>query len=124
MKLLSRNQNSQNFRIFRMNVKMMCYNFTCRCRYSANSQILKILIQTKKDAPMNDLDTLQLDEKLHLLIQKIVRAELQKLQLQPILIGVSGEQLAQFSGLIENSELMLMSEAIEAECRRVEVHEW
>ncbi|MEZ5671034.1 MAG: hypothetical protein R3E08_01080 [Thiotrichaceae bacterium] len=30
---------------------------------------------------------------------------------------------SQFSGLIENSELLLMSEAIEADCRRVEIHE-
>ncbi|GEM_PF-6883275 len=74
---------------------------------------------------MNDLDTIQLDEKLHFLepmIQKIIRAELQKLQPQN-LVGVSGEQFAQFSGLIEQDELVLMSKAIDAECRRVEVHE-
>jgi hypothetical protein len=73
---------------------------------------------------MSDLDVVKFNEKFHLLIQEIVRAELQKLQLPAPLIGVSGERLAQFSGLIESSELALISEAIEAECRRVEVHEW
>jgi len=38
--------------------------------------------------------------------------------------GIPGSQLLEFAGLIEASELALMSEAIETSCRQVDEHEW
>ncbi|MEZ5671033.1 MAG: hypothetical protein R3E08_01075 [Thiotrichaceae bacterium] len=43
------------------------------CRYSAHSQILKILIQTKKETLMNDLNLIaQIDEKIQQLPVEIL----------------------------------------------------
>jgi len=38
--------------------------------------------------------------------------------------GIPGNQLLEFAGLIEESDLALMSEAIETSCRQVDEHEW
>jgi hypothetical protein len=38
--------------------------------------------------------------------------------------GVPGKQLLQFAGSISSADLHAMSEAIEAECERVDVNEW
>jgi len=38
--------------------------------------------------------------------------------------GVPGVELLKFAGLIEPNELLLMSEAIEADCRQVDLNEW
>jgi hypothetical protein len=38
--------------------------------------------------------------------------------------GIPGSQLLEFAGLIEESDLALMSEAIETSCRQVDEHEW
>jgi hypothetical protein len=41
-----------------------------------------------------------------------------------MLNGVPGVELLKFAGLIEPNELLLMSEAIEADCRQVDLNEW
>jgi len=42
------------------------------CRYSANSQILKILIQTKKELPMSDLDIIvQIEQRIGKKLEKL-----------------------------------------------------
>jgi hypothetical protein len=38
--------------------------------------------------------------------------------------GVLGKQLLHFAGTIKSDDLQAMSEAIEAECERVDVNEW
>ncbi len=38
--------------------------------------------------------------------------------------GIPGSQLLEFAGLIEASDLALMSEAIETNCRQIDEHEW
>lgn len=40
------------------------------------------------------------------------------------LIGVPGRQLLQFAGLISQSDLAIMSDAIEQDCERVDIDEW
>jgi len=38
--------------------------------------------------------------------------------------GVPGVELLQFAGFIETDELQLMSKAIDADCRKVDLNEW
>lgn len=38
--------------------------------------------------------------------------------------GTPGKQLVQFAGLIPEEDLVQMQHAIEAECGRVDTHEW
>ena len=41
-----------------------------------------------------------------------------------MLDGVPGVELLKFAGLIEPNELQMISEAIEADCRQVDLNEW
>lgn len=70
--------------------------------------------------------TTQVVEQLEALPDNLQRQVLEFVQALQLLAqrGVSGKQLLQFAGAIPLDDLVLMREAIEAECERIDMDEW